>query len=121
MAKDEIKLDVVKFPSPTPIQTGKYLDVRGLSVHGSPTAIQDICLPSGAALITTANGVAPYALQYKCLWLRRDVGGKKVKWKLITHGNVQILIPEVVGAPQEPYVDDPGEEEDDVDEDEEEE
>ena len=119
MAKDEIKLEVVKFPSPTPIQTGKYLDVRGLSVTGSPIGIQNICLPSGASLITTACGVAPEGLMYKCLWLRRDVGGKKVKWTLITQGMEQILIPEVVGASQEAYVDDPGDEEDEVEEEEE--
>ena len=101
MSKDEVKLEVVTLP--TQAQQGKYLDLRGLTITGV-TDIQDLCLASGAPLITTAHGVAPAEeLQYKCLWLRASVGNNTVKWRLVQHYGDQILIPEVIAPKAAPH------------------
>ena len=111
MAKDEVKLVVVTLP--TQAQQGKYLDLRGLTIKGV-TGIQDLCLASGAPLITTAHGVAPAEeLQYKCLWLHNLLpDGRKVKWGIAGPHGYQVLIPEVIVPVEEaPDVDEEEDEE----------
>ena len=110
MANDEVKLKVVTLP--TQVHQGKCMDLRGLTIKGGGD-IQDICLASGAPLITTACGVAPTpALQYKCLWLRKSLpDGRLVKWGLEGGSGDQILIPEVIVPEEALDVDEGGEEE----------
>ena len=81
------------------------LDLRGLTItKGSHHFIQDIRLSSGAALITTAYGVAPIAAMIgKCLWLRNSVEGVgQIEWDIVKNKDgEQILVPTVV-KPEKP-------------------